>query len=790
MSVSVPELGDTAPADALAALTANDRRLLVGVRHHSPAIAAAMPDLLDDFDPDRVLIELPAEFQPWLRWLGHPELETPVALAGVSDDGSDLSFYPFADFSPELAAIRWAAANGVAVEAIDLPIAAKRTARAATKPKPDASTVELTRRLMHRLGAKDSESLWDQLVEARTTGTDVMAVRRAGLLYGWAVRLDAVMSDGVDRRDLVREAYMRQRIADAGEDRLAIVVGGFHTPALVDSPLLFAGADVPDNDTSASVVTSLIAYSHDLLDSRSGYPAGIRDPLWQQRVWQTLRAGGDVGDTVARFVVETCSEIRKRGHVAGVPDSREATRMAHDLARLRGLPAPGRRELLESIEVCLGRGELLGRGRVLARSLQRVLVGNRRGRLAPGTPRSGLLPHMLELFKSLRLPGPDDAKTEATVLRLDPTRSWLDRRRQVAFERLAACGVPYATVQEGQAAGGIETLTQVWTARWRPATEAMIELAGTRGVTLRQAATGTLLAERHRLEANDKLTASVRLALAEAAAACGIPSLVDRAVRELAGEFVDEASLVELLRALALMDRIRAGHVPGLPVAETKQEPGELEVFRWPDDVDTAAVLAAAVRAVEGISGSDKVADAVALLELVHVLQRSQRTQDSARLRWLIDQIARDGSPLMQGAAGAVRATLDTSTSSEFGQLVGSWIDRASSTSSARELSARLRGALAVAAPLFEADPGFTRGLTERVDALDHSAFVRRLPALRDGFEVLSPAARQRLLESLSERFDLGDRELELDADPRTLARHARADEYARGRLADLLGEP
>jgi hypothetical protein len=61
---------------------------------------------------------------------------------------------------------------------------------------------------------------------------------------------------------------------------------------------------------------------------------------------------------------------------------------------------------------------------------------------------------------------------------------------------------------------------------------------------------------------------------------------------------------------------------------------------------------------------------------------------------------------------------------------------------------------------------------------------VRRLPALRDGFEVLSPSSRQRLLDVLSERFDMRTRDFELQDDPLDLARFGRADAYGRIALA------
>src|ERR1700761_6821636 len=96
---------------------------LIGVRHHSTALARALPALLDGRKPTAILLEMPPEFSPWLPHLSKPDLEAPVALAAC-DPSRLLSFYPLADFSPELAAIRWAAAHGVPVIPCDLSLAA------------------------------------------------------------------------------------------------------------------------------------------------------------------------------------------------------------------------------------------------------------------------------------------------------------------------------------------------------------------------------------------------------------------------------------------------------------------------------------------------------------------------------------------------------------------------------------------------------------------------------------------------------------------------------------------
>ncbi|MGA6228050.1 DUF5682 family protein, partial [Streptomyces umbrinus] len=94
------------PDEAVAALTDPAAPYLIGVRHHAPSLAAAVPALLDAAKPDVLLVELPDEMQEWLPWLGHEETRAPVALAAAPRDGGGgrgPAFYPFADFSPELA---------------------------------------------------------------------------------------------------------------------------------------------------------------------------------------------------------------------------------------------------------------------------------------------------------------------------------------------------------------------------------------------------------------------------------------------------------------------------------------------------------------------------------------------------------------------------------------------------------------------------------------------------------------------------------------------------------------
>ncbi|MEU7978837.1 DUF5682 family protein [Micromonospora sp. NPDC049081] len=721
------------PTVAVTALAGHRRPYLIGVRHHSPALAVALPRLLAGYRPEVLLLELPPELGEWLPWLADPATTAPVALAGVVGEGGGPAFYPFADFSPELVAVRWAARNGVPVVPCDLALAdaAWGEREPVTAPAPGVSFADALRAAG---SGRADEDLWDRSVEARAPGADPEAVRRAALAVGWAMRADAERGTGVSPLDLRREARMRQCLAEAGQRRVAVLVGAFHAPALLTGAPALSRA-VPAG--ASSVVTSLVPYTFGLLDARSGYPAGIRDPQWQQSV---LTAAGDpaaVESATTAAVVAVCAAIRRAGHPAGPGEARETVRLALDLARLRGLPAPGRGELVEAIQSVLAHGEVLGRGRAVARAMEEVLVGDRRGALAPGAPRSGLAPAVRELLARLRLPGAGDPARE---LRLDPLRSPLDRRREITLHRLTVCGVGYATPVAGTGVGGVDPVTTRWRVEWSPRTEATIEVAGLHGVTLGQAAEGALVQRRRRERAEDGPTVTALIAGLEDAARCDLAGLAARRLAEVAVTVPAEGTLGELVAALALLDRLRLGHLPG-----TSELPAD-ELGRVVEALESAAV-----RQVDGLAGAEDVSDAEALATLA---QRADAAGAGLRLADCLARLATGGSPLMAAAAGAVQVLLGLREPAAYGRLVTSWLDTATTPTGRQQLQGHLTGLLVVAEPLLRASDEVLDGLLERVETLPDEEFLTRLPALRAGFHVVSPAGRDRLLDVVRERLD------------------------------------
>ncbi|OEV19028.1 DUF5682 family protein, partial [Streptomyces nanshensis] len=704
----------------------------------------------------------------------------------------------------------------------------------APAPAPGADSVRvpgeghgLSTALRSRLTGREGDDLWDRLVEAPAPGSSPEALRRAALLTGWALRYEAEARYGVDGTDLVREACMRDHIAAAlaNGQRPAVVVGAFHTPALLTSAApgpdtapaapgapdtseapadaTYAPADTPDAAAGApttparepgeragglaeaACTVSLIPYTYPLLDSRSGYPAGIRDPEWQHTV---LDAAGDpaaLHEALIRTAVRVCAALREQGHPYGPADGREVVRVAGDLARLRDLPAPGRGEFLEAVQTVLGRGETYGTGRAVAHALERVLVGTRTGHPTPAAPRSGLGPAVEAETEALSLPGPADTAEKAPRdLRLDPARSALDGRRELLLRRLTVCGIPYAQEQEVTGAAGSEGLTTRWQVRWTPATAAMLTAAGARGVTPAQAAEGVLRGRHAAERAEGGPTAAQVVRGLTEAAECGLPALAEERLTELAAVLPASGTLPELLAGLDLLDRVAAGHLPGLAVPRDpspSDTPDALAAL--PARLAHAAELltSAAVRQVDGLTGSEEPEDARALLELA---QRADRV-GGIRLADALARLAADGTPLIAAAAGAVRVLTGHEQAETFGVRVASWVDAAVDSPSRAALTARLTGVLTAAGPLLTVGVAALDPLLHRVVELDDAAFLARLPALRGGFDTLSPAARDRLLDTVEER--LGERvDLAGADDPAELARRAVADLAARDLLARL----
>jgi hypothetical protein len=97
---------------------------ILGIRHHGPGSARNVKAFLEELQPDIVLIEGPPEADALLQWVGHEDLQPPVAILAYQPDSPQKAcFYPFAAFSPEWQAMLYAKQHRIHARFMDLPLA-------------------------------------------------------------------------------------------------------------------------------------------------------------------------------------------------------------------------------------------------------------------------------------------------------------------------------------------------------------------------------------------------------------------------------------------------------------------------------------------------------------------------------------------------------------------------------------------------------------------------------------------------------------------------------------------
>jgi hypothetical protein len=159
-----------------------ERLHLLGIRHHGPGSAASVRDALDAIDPAVVLIEGPADAEDVLPFAAATGMTPPLAiLIHPAENPAEAVFYPFAGYSPEWQALRWALARKKPVRFIDLP-AASRTAQPSAEDaqeivQPETETALFQRDPLGALavaaGESDGETWWNALVEQNARSRDV-----------------------------------------------------------------------------------------------------------------------------------------------------------------------------------------------------------------------------------------------------------------------------------------------------------------------------------------------------------------------------------------------------------------------------------------------------------------------------------------------------------------------------------------------------------------------------------------------------------------------------------------
>ncbi|ADG74178.1 conserved hypothetical protein [Cellulomonas flavigena DSM 20109] len=536
MTVDAPAADAPVAAVGSADASAEPRVRVLGVRHHGPGSARAVRAALEEWCPTVVLVEGPADADPLTVFVGREGMEPPVALlAATTDAPRRAAWWPFATFSPEWQALRWAAEHGVPARFIDLPagvVLAREPGAGAPDGQapdgdasggesgdpgagvgvdqddaadadeaggvggPDASDVRAdpVAALAHAAGYDDPERWWEDVVEQRSGDAapfDVVADAMAALREAFGQEGAGAGTRGVagdapaddhERHEARREAYMRQQVRAAlreGHERVAVVCGAWHAPALRGRlPAAAPDARLLTGLPKRKVLLTWAPWTASRLSLRSGYGAGIESPGWYEHLFTCD------DDVVARWLVRVAGVLRERDLPVSSAHVIEATRLATVLAAVRGRPLAGLAEVTEATRAVLCEGD----DALLAHVTADLVVGERLGTVPDDVPTVPLEADLRATARRLRLPFEAAPRT----LELD-LRKANDLARSQLLHRLALLGVAWGTpdVARTRSTG---TFRETWSLHWRPELTVALVEASTWGVTVPAAAAACVVA--------------------------------------------------------------------------------------------------------------------------------------------------------------------------------------------------------------------------------------------------------------------------------------------------------
>jgi len=545
---------------------------LFGIRHHGPGCARSLLAALEALAPDALLVEGPPDGEAILPFAAGDELVPPVAmLIYPAEEPQRGVFYPFAVFSPEWQAIRFALARRLPLRFMDLalkhrlPLEKVRTevlvkAAEAKQDEPPPNEATSGQRqggesetsttptldddplglLAVAAGYSDHELWWEHQIEQRIDPT--------GLFEGIAEAMTVLRASQESLPGRVprpfeaeREAAMRQTIRSAkreGFQRIAVVCGAWHGPALSErqdtAERQLAKAELLKNLPKEKVEATWTPWTYSRLSYHSGYGAGVRSPGWYEHLWNEPRSAP------LRWIATAARLIRDEDLDASSASVIDAVRLSEALAAMRELPLVGLAELNEAMLAALCGGNPTP----LALVRDKLEIGSRLGQIPADAPMVPLARDLEAQQKSLRL----KTTTEIKTLDLD-LRNQNDRACSRLLHRLALLDIPWGEV--GEARGKAGTFHELWKLQWQVEFVVRVIERSVWGGTVERAATTFASDLADRIDELPKLTE-----LLTSAMLADLPAAVERILRRLQTVAAVSADVRHLADALPPLARV------------------------------------------------------------------------------------------------------------------------------------------------------------------------------------------------------------------------------------------
>lgn len=499
-----------------------------GIRHFSPAGAYFVRQFLDKIKPDLVLIEGPADFDFLIDDIVSKKLVPPFAIMAYTKEAPiDTILYPFAEYSPEYQAILWARENDKECRFFDLESDIMLGFERTDDDTKDEEVI--SKEPKNNKSDVDMEGFWERNLEQ---SENMDAYRAGSALFGESLRKDTKSDDKSFARDIIRESFMKRKINECikkgfDSEKIVAITGAFHTSAIESLEGAMSDKEYKELVRRESNVT-LMPYSYYRLSKRTGYGAGNAAPAYYELLWKGF-LNEDITYHERKYLSSLAKYMREHGGIVSSAQVIEATRLARELAVIRGGSVPTLEDLKDASITCMGGGSF----GEMAMGFAETDIGKKIGSVPQDAMQTSIQSDFTLKLKQLKLE--KYKELVATPLQLDlrenlrvksEESAFLDLNRSFFLYRLVVLGIDFAKIKKSNQDNA--TWAENWILQWTPEAEIQIVESVLKGDTIVDAVAFVL---------GEKLSEATKISeiaeVIEAAFNCGLPKIVEGAGRSL-----------------------------------------------------------------------------------------------------------------------------------------------------------------------------------------------------------------------------------------------------------------
>lgn len=709
----------------------SDAIRLFGIRHHGPGSARRLLQSLHDWKPDCLLLECPADGQGALDLIGDAGLIPPLAMLIYSPRQPDISAHlPFARFSPEWLAARYATSHHVPLIAMDLPWGIQIHLKEEPSWSGQRDPFGIVAKTM---GYSDTERWWEYYFEQIHGDEDLFPA--IGQLM---TEIRSEMDDEKDTGLLMREAWMRRTIREflhRGYQRIAVVCGAYHVPGLA--------LDRYDQDTDQRLVqeypvtplaSTWVPWTYEHLATRSGYGAGVLSPAWYDLLFEHQNR------TTIHWMARTAQLLRSSDLPVPPASVPAAVEMAEALATLRNMHQPGFQELEQAALATLAEGDEQWLGIIRDKNL----IGDRIGKVPDTIPRTPLQEDFHAAVRSARLKRALETPGKVAV-DLD-LRKPANKLASILLHRLHLLDLPWGTWKSrGERTKG--SFREQWTLHWKKQFGMRLLEAGLWGLTIAEAVHTSVL---HRSSSSTTM-AQLSHWLRESLLA-DLPGTASELSRILMDRVAESRDIEDLMKTLTPLVYIH--------LYEQEDQTGCQDRLLLLDRL-IVRIVVGLPGSLQGLSDEQAVDMPGRIRQVLTDLRLLERTMDESDILQIVEQAAgsKGVHPYVQG--GFTRLLV------EEGKLSNQQFVRQLATSLQKQPDLALAaswcsGLMTGSEALLLHQPDLWLSLNAWVNSIPENEFTSVLPLLRRTFSNYSPGAKrqiavllQRPVSRTSDRVDM-----------------------------------